>query len=67
MPSYTKKAKKVVKKIKKSNGLTQKQKDKLKEHAKHHTTKHMSIMTKMIKGGTSFSKAHSVAQKMVGK
>ena len=49
--------KKVVnKKTKKTNGLTQKQKDKLKEHSKHHTTKHMPIMKKMMKGGVSFTK-----------
>ena len=59
--------KKVVKKTKNSNGLTQKQKDKLKEHKKHHTAKHMSIMRKMMKGGVSFTKAHNVAKKIVGK
>ncbi len=57
--------KKVVKK--KSKGLTQKQKDKLKEHSKHHTSKHMTIMKKMMKGGATFTKAHNLAKKMVGK
>ena len=45
----------------------QKQKDKLKEHSKHHTTEHMTIMKKMMKGGVSFTKAHNLAKKMVGK
>jgi len=57
--------KKVVKK--KSKGLTQKQKDKLKEHSKHHTSKHMTIMKRMMKGGNSFTVAHNAAKKMVGK
>ena len=39
----------------------------LKEHSKHHTTKHITIMKKMMKGGVSFTKAHNVAKKMVGK
>tara|TARA_Y100000592_G_scaffold99048_1_gene173842 strand:- start:749 stop:964 length:216 start_codon:yes stop_codon:yes gene_type:complete len=69
---YHSKPKKVIKKkvIKKKpvrKGMTQNQKDKLKEHSKHHSAKHMSIMRKMMKGGTSFSKAHTVAKKMVGK
>ncbi len=41
--------------------------DKLKEHAKHHTAKHMRMMRKDIKGGMSFTKAHNKAKKMVGK
>ena len=73
MPYYTdKKAiakpkKKVVIKKKKNAGMSQNQKDKLKEHSKHHSAKHMSMMKKMIKGGASFSRAHNAAKKMVGK
>ena len=57
--------KKVVKKEKKT--MTQKQKDKLKEHSKKHSAKHMSAMKKMMKGGSSFTKAHNAAKKMTGK
>lgn len=48
-------------------GMTQKQKDRLKEHAKHHTTKHMAMMRKDMKAGLSFTRAHNKAKKMVGK
>jgi len=64
------KAKKPKKKVgnkKKNVGMSQNQKDKLKEHAKHHTAKHMTIMKRMMKGGVSFTKAHNAASKMVGK
>jgi len=72
MPYHGKKEKKVVKKkvVKKkttNKGLSQNQRDKLKEHSNHHSAKHMTIMKRMMKGGTSFSKAHAVAKKMVGK
>jgi len=41
--------------------------DKLKEHSKHHSKKHMAMMRKDIKAGMSFTKAHNKAKKMVGK
>jgi len=41
--------------------------DKLKEHSKHHSKKHMTMMRKDIKAGMSFTKAHNKAKKMVGK
>lgn len=65
--SKAKPKKKVVIKKGKTMGMSQNQKDKLKEHAKHHSTKHMSLMKKMMKGGSSFTKAHNAAKKMVGK
>lgn len=40
--------------------------DKLKEHAKHHSAKHIRMMKKDIKAGMSFTKAHNKAKKMVG-
>ena len=40
---------------------------KLKEHSKHHSSKHMTMMKKDIKKGMSFSAAHKKAQKAVGK
>ena len=47
--------------------LTENQKQKLKEHAKHHTKKHMDLMKKLLKEGKSFTLAHNTAQKQVGK
>jgi len=39
----------------------------LKEHSKHHSPKHMAMMKKDIKAGMSFYSAHKKAQKAVGK
>ena len=48
--------------------LTQKQKDKLKEHSKLHkggmNSKHMKNMVKFMKEGDSFTKAHNKAMKL---
>lgn len=57
--------KKPVLKVRK--GMTQNQRDKLQEHAKHHTSQHMAIMIKEMKAGASFTKSHKKALKMVGK
>jgi len=65
-PKQTKKKKKVVR-LKKKPGMTQNQKDKLKTHSKHHSTKHMASMKKDMKNGMSFSRAHANALKKVGK
>jgi predicted phosphoadenosine phosphosulfate sulfurtransferase len=40
---------------------------KLKEHSKHHSSKHMAMMKKDMKSGMSFTAAHKKAQKAVGK
>ena len=40
---------------------------KLREHSKHHTKKHMDMMKKDMKAGMSFNAAHKKAQKLVGK
>ena len=61
------KAKKVKKVKKTKKQLTTMQKEKLKVHSKHHTKKHIKMMENMMKGGTSFTKAHNVAKKVVGK
>ena len=39
----------------------------LREHAKNHTPKHMSIMRQAIMDGDSFQTAHQKAIKQVGK
>ena len=55
------------KKIKPLKALTPAQKVKLKQHKKHHTKKHMDMMTKHMKQGKTFTQAHNKAQKVVGK
>tara|TARA_B100001094_G_scaffold213396_1_gene207447 strand:- start:1108 stop:1293 length:186 start_codon:yes stop_codon:yes gene_type:complete len=60
---YKKKGKGVTKK----GDLTQRQKDTLKRHSKHHTKKHMDEMKKLMKQGKTFGEAHKVAMKKVGK
>jgi len=47
--------------------LTDRQKTALKNHSKHHSTKHMAMMRKEMRAGKTFSAAHKKAQKMVGK
>ena len=41
--------------------------NKLKEHSKHHTKKHIAEMRKLMKQGMSFNKAHAQAMKTKGK
>ena len=50
-----------------SKSLTQRQKDTLKKHSKHHSAKHMAMMRKEMRAGKSFTAAHKKAQRMVGK
>tara|TARA_R100001460_G_scaffold20912_1_gene42975 strand:+ start:171 stop:338 length:168 start_codon:yes stop_codon:yes gene_type:complete len=46
--------------------LTDRQKETMKRHSKHHSSKHMKAMkTAMLKGST-FGQAHKLAQKKVG-
>ena len=52
---------------KKKGQLTQRQKDTLKRHSKHHTQKHIAEMTRLMKQGKTFGESHIVAQKKVGK
>ena len=47
--------------------LTKSQQKAMKKHSVHHSKKHIQYMTNSIKRGTSFSKAHTNAQKKVGK
>jgi len=49
------------------NKLTEKQEMKLKEHAKHHTAKHIRRMKKLMKEGMSFTKSHNEVKKMEAK
>ena len=47
--------------------LTKRQQDTLKKHSKHHSAKHMAMMSKEMRAGKSFTAAHKKAQKAVGK
>tara|TARA_R100000995_G_C3370628_1_gene71578 strand:- start:204 stop:362 length:159 start_codon:yes stop_codon:yes gene_type:complete len=47
--------------------LTTKQKSTMKKHAAHHTKKHMTLMRKQMKSGSTFTAAHKKAMKKVGK
>ncbi len=47
--------------------LTKRQKDTMKKHSVHHTKKHMMFMSNKMKGGMSFTAAHKLAMKKVGK
>ena len=50
--------------------LTKRQKSTLKKHKKHHTAKHMTAMRKAMsrkKNPLSFTKAHKLAMKKVGR
>jgi len=47
--------------------LTEKQKKKLEKHSAHHSKKHMDLMKQMMRDGKSFTAAHQMAKKEVGK
>ena len=57
-------------KAKKATGrreLTEAQKKMLEKHKVHHTAKHMAMMRKLMREGSSFTAAHKKTQKEVGK
>jgi hypothetical protein len=47
--------------------LNPRQKKTMKSHAKHHTKKHISAMVTSIKKGKTFTEAHNLAMRKVGK
>tara|TARA_R100001163_G_C5065670_1_gene203678 strand:+ start:825 stop:977 length:153 start_codon:yes stop_codon:yes gene_type:complete len=47
--------------------LTQKQKQQLKKHEKHHTKQHMNFMKSEMRKGVSFTASHKKAMAKVGK
>ena len=51
----------------KEKKLTERQKNTLKKHSVHHTSKHMTMMRKLMKKGKTFTAAHKEAMKKVGK
>ena len=50
----------------KKKELTNRQKETMKKHSKHHSKKHMAAMKKDMLSGMSFTKAHIRAKKKVG-
>ncbi len=40
---------------------------KLQEHAKHHTKKHMDEMRKLMRKGKTFTESHNIVKKKIGK
>ena len=51
----------------KKTKLSKKQQDVMKKHSVHHTKKHMDVMTKLMLEGRTFTEAHNIAMKKVGK
>ena len=51
----------------KKKELTKRQKDTLKKHSVHHTSKHMTMMRRLMREGSTFTNAHKKAMKEVGK
>ena len=49
------------------DALTERQEAAMQRHAEHHTKKHMKEMRRLMEEGKSFSEAHTIAMKMVGK
>ena len=47
--------------------LTSRQEATLKKHSKHHSAKHMAMMRREMKAGSTFTAAHKKAMKKVGK
>ena len=58
-----------INKIKKINmgGLSKRQQSTMKKHAEHHSLEHLKYMIGVMRNGKSFSEAHKLAQKKVGK
>ena len=47
--------------------LKKRQEDAMKRHSKHHSKKHMDLMRKLMEEGKTFTEAHKLAMKKVGK
>ena len=52
---------------KEAKKITKRQQDALKRHSKHHTSKHMSEMRRLMREGKTFKKSHQSAMKKVGR
>jgi len=47
--------------------LTTRQKAAMERHAEHHTKKHMAEMRRLMRAGKTFTEAHKMAMKKVGR
>ena len=47
--------------------LKKRQEDAMKRHSEHHSKKHMDLMRKLMEDGKTFTEAHKLAMKKVGK
>jgi len=47
--------------------LKKRQEDAMKRHSEHHSKKHMDLMKKLMNEGKTFTEAHKLAMKKVGK
>ena len=52
---------------KKRGSLTKRQEETLKKHSVHHTKKHMDMMRKLMREGKTFTEAHKMTMKKIGK
>tara|TARA_R100000278_G_scaffold75040_1_gene58646 strand:- start:74 stop:241 length:168 start_codon:yes stop_codon:yes gene_type:complete len=50
-----------------SKKLTTRQEAAMKRHAEHHTKKHMVEMRRLMKSGKTFTEAHKMVMKKVGR
>ncbi len=53
--------------MRKPKTLTARQQAALKRHSVHHTAKHMTEMRKSMRGGKTFTEAHRMAMRKVGR
>tara|TARA_R110001583_G_scaffold27194_4_gene97451 strand:- start:324 stop:491 length:168 start_codon:yes stop_codon:yes gene_type:complete len=51
----------------KQKSLSKRQKQALDRHSVHHTPKHMAEMKRRMRGGSTFTRAHTAAMQKVGK
>ena len=47
--------------------ITKRQEDTLEKHSEHHTAKHMAMMRKLMREGKTFTDAHRLTQKAIGR
>ena len=47
--------------------LKKRQEDTMKRHSEHHSKKHMDLMRQLMRDGKTFTEAHKLAIKKVGK
>ena len=50
-----------------NSNIDERQKTTLKKHSEHHTISHMKLMVKLMNQGKTFTQAHNIAMKKVGK